>query len=102
MLWNFNGGNWVNMGIQDITTVLGVRSVSFSANLGAKDVNNDWTLSGDGQTLPVELSSFSASQTAQNFVQLNWVTQSELGMLGYRIYRSQVNSQAAAVSITPA
>ncbi len=101
MLWNFNGGNWVNMGIQDITTVLGVRSVSFSANLGAKDVNNDWTLSGDGQTLPVELSSFSASQTAQNFVQLNWVTQSELGMLGYRIYRSQVNSQAAAVSITP-
>lgn len=101
MLWNYSGGNWVNMGVQDLTTVLGVRSVSFFADLGAKDINGDWTLSGDGQTLPVELSSFSGSQTANNFVQLSWVTQSELGMLGYRIYRSQASNQAAALSITP-
>jgi len=41
-----------------------------------------------GQTLPVELSSFTATATADYFVQLNWTTQSETGVAGYYIYRN--------------
>ena len=52
-------------------------------------------------TLPVELSSFSAVLTANNFVKLTWVSQSETEMLGYRVYRSEQNNQAASLLITP-
>jgi len=55
----------------------------------------------DEQTLPVELSYFAATLTAQNFVKLTWVSQSETGLLGYRVYRSENDNQANAVSITP-
>lgn len=55
----------------------------------------------DAQTLPVELSYFAATLTAQNFVKLTWVSQSETGLLGYRVYRSENNDQASAISITP-
>lgn len=55
----------------------------------------------DNFTLPVELSSFTAAQTAQNFVKLSWVTQSETGLLGYRVYRNETNSQQSAAMITP-
>jgi hypothetical protein len=46
---------------------------------------------------PVTLSSFSATVTAQNYVQLNWVSQSESQMLGYRVYRNTSNNQAGAI-----
>jgi hypothetical protein len=39
------------------------------------------------QTLPVELSSFSATLTATNHVQLNWVTQSETNLHGFYVNR---------------
>lgn len=43
------------------------------------------------QTLPVELSSFTATATAQNYVRLSWVTQSEHNLLGYYVYRGASN-----------
>lgn len=52
--------------------------------------------------VPVELSSFTAVLTAQNFVNLTWVSQSETVMLGYRVYRSETNSQQDALMITEA
>jgi hypothetical protein len=52
-------------------------------------------------TLPVELSSFTATLTAQVYVKLNWVTQSETEMLGYRVYRGDNNNQASSILITP-
>lgn len=100
-LWNHAGGSWINNGLLDITTSLGIRSATFTKNLGAKDINGDYTISGDGQTLPVELSSFSATLTVQNFVQLTWVSQSETGLLGYRMYRNDSLNQASALLITP-
>lgn len=39
------------------------------------------------ETLPVEMYSFSATLTANNYVQLNWVTQSETNLQGYYVYR---------------
>lgn len=52
-------------------------------------------------TLPVELSAFNAVLTAQYFVKLTWISESETGLLGYRVYRSEDNVYDNAVSITP-
>jgi len=57
---------------------------------------------GDGPTtLPVELSSFTATITSQYFVQLHWITQSETDALGYTIYRSLVNDLQSAIQVSP-
>lgn len=42
----------------------------------------------DDETLPVELSSFTAGMSAQNYVMLQWITQSETNVVGYRIFRN--------------
>jgi len=55
----------------------------------------------DNATLPVELSSFTANLTAEYFVKLNWVSESETGLLGYRVYRSDVNDVTGSTMITP-
>jgi len=51
-------------------------------------------------TVPVELSSFTAVVTG-GYVKLNWVTQTETGMLGYRVYRNNSDNQETAMMITP-
>lgn len=58
------------------------------------------TVLGD-QTLPLELSSFTAVVTPQRFVRLDWVTHSETGVSGYYIYRSNANYLAGAEVISP-
>ncbi|MDD3563963.1 MAG: FlgD immunoglobulin-like domain containing protein [Candidatus Cloacimonetes bacterium] len=42
----------------------------------------------DGGTLPVELSSFTVATNSYNQVNLQWVTQSETNVSGFRIYRN--------------
>lgn len=53
----------------------------------------------DPPVLPVELSNFSAVLTAENFVKLSWRTQSETGMLGYRVYRGESDVQASSMML---
>lgn len=53
------------------------------------------------ETLPVELSSFTANITNQNYVSLNWITQSETGVVGFSIYRSQEDNLESAALISP-
>ncbi len=53
------------------------------------------------QTLPVELSSFSAVVTAQNFVRLNWTSESETNLAGYYVYRSEVDELSTALLVSP-
>ncbi|MDD4223789.1 MAG: T9SS type A sorting domain-containing protein [Candidatus Cloacimonetes bacterium] len=53
------------------------------------------------ETNPVELSSFTATLTALNDVQISWVTQSESNMLGYRVYRHDSSLDNVAILITP-
>lgn len=52
-------------------------------------ISNDFCISLE--TLPVELSFFTPTATAQNFVRLSWVTQSEHNLLGYYVYRGASN-----------
>lgn len=90
-------GEWVTMEgpldgelIQyDITSH---RNVSFEFLFG----------NGGNPTLPVELSRFEAVFIEQeNQVKLNWRTESESQMLGYRLYRGTKNDLGQASIITP-
>jgi len=55
----------------------------------------------DNETLPVELSSFTATISAQNFVNLMWTTQSETGVSGFYIYRGTIEDASQAELISP-
>jgi len=51
----------------------------------------DWdlyTLDQPDPNVPVELSSFAATVTAENFAQINWTTQSETDIAGYYLQRN--------------
>ena len=63
---------------------------------GAEPTRGDW---GTEITLPVELSSFTAIPTAEYFVRLNWVTQSETGVSGFKIFRGRNNELAEATDM---
>jgi len=52
-------------------------------------------------TLPVELSNFRAELDFQNRIQLMWVTQSEVNLLGYYIYRNNEDDVTTAELISP-
>jgi hypothetical protein len=52
---------------------------------------------GGTETLPVELSAFTALITADMAVKLDWTAETETNMLGYNIYRSETNSLSDAV-----
>ncbi|HRY84451.1 MAG TPA: T9SS type A sorting domain-containing protein, partial [Candidatus Cloacimonadota bacterium] len=52
-------------------------------------------------TLPVELSSFTASINAQNNVSLNWITQSETGVIGFNVYRAPLDDLECAQLVSP-
>ncbi len=54
----------------------------------------------DIETLPVTLSSFTASYTASNTVSINWQTESESNMIGYYIYRSNSNDVSASERVS--
>lgn len=65
---------------------------------------SDFSLGGNnahGNTLPVELSSFTVNVTAQMFVNLQWVAETETNMLGYNIYRNEDDKLAGATTINP-
>jgi len=52
----------------------------------------------DGPT-PVELSSFTATLTAETYVQLTWISQTEAQMMGYLVYRNTTPDQSTSVLI---
>jgi hypothetical protein len=60
--------------------------------------NPVWTAGND--TLPVELSSFTAALSAHNNVVLTWVTQSETSVMGFYIYRGTDPNLANAHQIS--
>jgi len=100
-LWKYTAGSWNNEGAVDIITNDDIRDVSFTADLSAKDTNGDWTVSGDGQTLPVELSSLTATLTADLCVKIAWIAQSETNHSGYNVLRSESPFLNQAIKINP-
>ncbi len=93
-------GNWTLVGTYS-TTGTDPRTVAISGltDLGTSDIPLEWTISTIDQTLPVELSSFSALATPQNFSMLSWTTQSETNVSGYYLFRNTSNDLASAERI---
>jgi len=58
-------------------------------------------LKGGDQTLPVELSSFTATISAWGNVQLTWVTQTETNVVGFKVLRSGLDDLSAALIVSP-
>ena len=63
------------------------------------NVSNTFAI--DVSTLPVELSSFTAVASGQSNVTISWITQSETNLLGFYVYRNEVNEQASAICVSP-
>jgi len=86
----YYGGAWHQsspefIGVDAVDRLMSFTGVDFTAKDGEVIV----LLSEGGEsTLPVELSSFAAVVTAQNYVNLSWQTASETSILGYRVYRN--------------
>lgn len=89
-----SGSNWViasdpvNAGGSD------PRSITFQTSHFS-----EWTVTTIDQTLPVVLSSFNAYPTQNNYVMLNWITQSETNMLGFKLYRNSTSDLSEALDL---
>ncbi len=95
----WNGSSW-----QDITISSGADfstpgTVVFTWTSTGRGTDEFVVNNGDGTTLPVEMSSFTATVTSQNYSKINWTTQSESDMAGYNLYRTDENSLEDALKI---
>ncbi len=77
--------------------------IKFNMPTGSINALDDIDLYGDEKDddVPVELSSFTATVSAQNFITLTWVTQTETGMRGYYVFRAPANDLASAQIVSP-
>jgi|GEM_PF-3256217 len=84
-----------NVGWKTTFTVFNDAGVWWSGEMWEPVIINlepvDLAFSIGNPTLPVELSSFTAQVTSENFVQLAWTTQSETDMLGYNVLRADTD-----------
>ncbi|HOH46599.1 MAG TPA: FlgD immunoglobulin-like domain containing protein [Candidatus Cloacimonadota bacterium] len=96
--WIYHTGAWHQAAIFPFTGpgTLVFEDVPFGAKADVPIL-----LEHEEQTLPVVLSSFNAVLTTQNYVKLQWVTQSETGVSGYNIYRSLEQEVNSALLISP-
>jgi hypothetical protein len=91
--WNFNDGIDPT---EDLSDNNNTGDLIQGATFGAQAPTVD-----SPATLPVVLSSFTALTTVDNTVGLKWITQSEMNLSGYYIYRSTDNSISNAIIMSP-
>ena len=60
-----------------------------------------WDFTLDEDVNPVELSSFTATISAENYITLTWVTQTETAMQGYYVFRASNNQISGAQIVSP-
>ncbi|PID27950.1 MAG: hypothetical protein CSB55_07145 [Candidatus Cloacimonadota bacterium] len=58
-----------------------------------------WTLKEADNTLPVQLSSFTAVQTSNNFAEIKWTAQTETDIKGYSVYRGVSDNIAESIKL---
>lgn len=91
----YRGGEWHSAGNSGGT-------ITFSIESATKDLNLPIVLGDeDPATLPVSLSSFTAVMSAQNYVNLIWITESETNVNGYYIFRSSDEMLDNALMVSP-
>jgi len=100
-LMGYWGGSWHQATPFPLTVSSGSGTVTLSGI--------DFTAKGDvyvvlspdnNPTLPVELSHFSATLTAENYVQLTWTSQTESNLLGYNVYRNDASDLSSALKVS--
>ncbi len=76
--------------------------LAFEALEGAGHANvlDDVEIREDEGHVPVQLSSFTAAISTDNFVNLMWVTQSETGVLGFYVLRNTENHLGSALTVS--
>ncbi|MFA6720622.1 MAG: FlgD immunoglobulin-like domain containing protein, partial [Candidatus Cloacimonadaceae bacterium] len=67
----------------------------------ALTVPTTWDFTLEEDVNPVELASFTVTISAQNYITLTWVTQTETGMQGYYIFRDSDSNLAGAQMVSP-
>ncbi|MDD4310462.1 MAG: lamin tail domain-containing protein, partial [Candidatus Cloacimonetes bacterium] len=92
----------------DLTASVGSLSVDASdadasiVTISGINGKGDLVITAEGEsTLPVELSSFTATMTVQNTVNLMWVTQSETNVNGYYVHRGVSTELTGAEVVSP-
>jgi len=81
-------------------SVSGTSTTTSSAQaLGIDDVSI--TANEEQPPLPVVLTSFTATISNQNYINLTWIAQSETGMMGYYVMRSTQNDLSTAKVVSP-
>ncbi len=95
------GGQWHQSVPPSIIVADGsVGSLTFyNIEFGAKGVTIVFISKGHDPTLPVYMSSFTASPTVGMFVRVQWVTESETNISGYNLYRNQTEDVDSALLI---
>jgi hypothetical protein len=94
-------GNFTQYSTFGSTTLESVSYESYWGTTHSQDIFVAKLGSEEDDTLPVELSSFTAISTSSGQVMLNWETASETEVAGYHVYRSQeVQDFATAILIS--
>ena len=99
MDWNTDWYCWIMAGTQLLAGPNPIPSTTPDYTFAGVnfDAKGDVTVVvNDNQTLPVELSSFTAVLTADMFVRIAWMTESETNHLGYNILRGSNDSVSLA------
>lgn len=94
--YNFLGNMWVD----DLTNSI-ADGIDLQWDFTSRAGSVEFIWNAEDETLPVTLSSFTATYTAENFVQLTWVTESETDMMGYHVLRAENEDVNSAIRITP-
>jgi len=94
-LWGayYQGGEW-----HPVENVGGFITFEITA---AKDLETPIVLGDEDPTLPVELSSFTATITSDLMVKIAWIAQSETNHSGYNILRAELRDLETAIKINP-
>ncbi|MCK9557284.1 MAG: FlgD immunoglobulin-like domain containing protein [Candidatus Cloacimonadaceae bacterium] len=102
--YRINGGSLISLGAGGINTSAKTFTITIDAmknngkaGYSLEMITNDIS----GQTLPVVLSSFSATVVSDSKVRINWTTQSETGVQGFYVLRSLENNLDQAEMVSP-
>ena len=90
------GGDNINHSDKTVTFEMSSLSKGSKAVYELQIVLNDES----GQTLPVVLTSFTATLMVQGKVRLDWVTQSETNLSGFRVLRNTVAEVSTAIAVS--
>ncbi len=93
-----DGGQTWTLYESNVPVTNSIATLDGVTDLGAPTQTRIWAFANP--SVPVELSSFTAAISADNFVNLMWVTQTETGVLGYYVPRGTENLLADAITVS--